>query len=116
MPRQNRDGCHRRAEAAWARLSDENLLNLRFCDLGLKIEGTELEPRIQQLYDELKERGLRLLPRCWLSSEWFSPPDIPGIAIPFYLAHPRLEKLEARMMKEVEGGTKRGMPMRQPTG
>jgi hypothetical protein len=106
MPERHSNGRHRRAGPSWVRLSDENLLNLRFCDLGLKIEGTELELRIEQLYAELKERGLRLLPRCWLSSEWFSPPDIPGIAIPFYLAHPRLEKLEARMMKEVEGGTK----------
>ena len=106
MPERHSNGRNRRAESSWVRLSDENLLNLRFCDLGLKIEGTELELWIQQLYDELKERGLRLLPRCWLSSEWFSPPDFPGIAIPFYLAHPRLAKLEARMMKEVEGGTK----------
>ena len=30
---------------------------------------------------------------------------MPGIAIPFYLAHPRLEKLERTQMLEVEGGT-----------
>ena len=41
----------------------------------------------------------------WLSSEWFSPDGIPGIAIPFYLAHPRLRKLEHRQILEVEGGT-----------
>ena len=28
-----------------------------------------------------------------------------GVAIPFYLAHPRLAKLEETMMLEVEGGT-----------
>ncbi len=28
----------------------------------------------------------------------------PGIAVPFYLAHPRLMRLERRMMKQVEGG------------
>ena len=94
------------AEPYWVRLSDEELLDLRICDLGLKIEGTPIEPRIQQLYDELEERGLRLRPRCWLSSEWFSPHEAPGIAIPFYLAHPRLRRLEAQQMKEVEGGTK----------
>ncbi len=97
---------YRRREPLWARLSDEELLELRFCDLDLKIEGTELAPRIQQLYKELEERGLRLCPPCWLSSEWFSPHDIPGIAIPFYLAHPRLRKLEERQMKDVEGGTR----------
>ncbi len=30
---------------------------------------------------------------------------MPGIAVPFYLAHPRLEKLERAQMLEVEGGT-----------
>ena len=30
---------------------------------------------------------------------------MPGVAIPFYLAHPRLEKLERSQMLEVEGGT-----------
>ena len=30
---------------------------------------------------------------------------MPGIAIPFYLAHPRLMKLERKQMLEVEGGT-----------
>jgi hypothetical protein len=106
MPRRNSNNRHRRSEPFWVRLSDEDLLDLRFCDLDLKIEGNELQPRIQQLYDELEERGLRLLPRCWLSSEWFSPHATPGIAIPFYLAHPRLKNLEDRQMKEVEGGTK----------
>lgn len=96
----------KRRQPRWTRLRDDGLLNLRFCDLGLKIEGTELEPRVKQLYEELEERGLRFRPACWLSSEWFSPVDVPGIAIPFYLAHPRLKKLEYRQMKAVEGGTK----------
>src|SRR5207248_9879463 len=37
--------------------------------------------------------------------EWFSPDNTPGIAIPFYLAHPRLMRLERKMIIEVEGGT-----------
>ena len=101
MRRSKRHRYHRR-EPDWARLSDRALLDLRFCDLDLKIERSELQPRIRQLYDELEKRGLRLRPPCWLSSEWFSPHDTPGIAIPFYLAHPRLRELESRMMKEVD--------------
>ena len=57
------------------------------------------------LHEELEERGIRLRPHAWISSEWFSPDNTPGIAIPFYLAHPRLMKLEKKMMLDVEGGT-----------
>ncbi|MCZ6793780.1 MAG: putative zinc-binding metallopeptidase [Planctomycetota bacterium] len=94
-------------QASWARLADEELLDLRLCDLELEIKGTALERRIQELYGELEQRGLRFRPPCWLSSEWFAPDAVPGMAVPFYLAHPRLMKLEDRQMKEVEGGTKR---------
>jgi len=44
-------------------------------------------------------------PHAWLSDEWFSPGGVPGIAIPFYLAHPRLMRLERAQLLEVEGGT-----------
>ncbi len=92
------------SEPAWSSLSDEGILALRFCDLGVRIPGTQLEGRIDQLYDELERHGLRFRPHCWLSEEWFSPDGTPGIAIPFYLSHPRLMKLEYRQMLEVEGG------------
>ena len=88
----------------WATWPDERLLDLRLCDLDVKIAGSNLEDRIAQLYQELDDRGLRFHPHFWLSDEWFCPDDVPGIAIPFYLAHPRLAKLELAHMLEVEGG------------
>ncbi len=91
---------------AWETLSDDQLLSLRFCDLKLKIEGTDLEAAIDRLYRELATRGIRFRPHCWLAQEWFSPDGIPGIAIPFYLAHRRLMGLERRFMREVEGGNR----------
>lgn len=84
-------------------LSDEQLLSLRFCDLRLNIEGTELQRSIDRLYGELEARGIRFRPHCWLAQEWFSPDGVPGIAIPFYLAHRRLTGLERHFMREVEG-------------
>lgn len=90
---------------AWARLSDERLLALRPCDLGLQLKGSDLEPCVAQLHDELGARGIRFRPHVWLSDEWFSPDGVPGFAAPFYLAHPRLRALEAAQMLEVEGGT-----------
>jgi hypothetical protein len=104
--RNHRGSRDARRDPTWARLPDEKLLDLRFCDLGLQIEGTWLEEMIARLYDELGRRGIRFRPHCWLSSEWFSPDGVPGIAMPFYLAHPRLMRLERRRMLEVEGGTR----------
>jgi hypothetical protein len=93
-------------EPDWASWPDDKLLDLRICDLGVSIEGSALEPRIAQLQSELAARGLTTFePHFWLSAEWFSPDGVPGVAIPFYLAHPRLEKLERAQMLEVEGGT-----------
>jgi hypothetical protein len=95
-----------RSRYAWEALTDEQLLSLRFCDLDLKIAGTELEDAIGRLYGELESRGIRFRPHCWLAQEWFSPDGIPGIAIPFYLAHKRLTGLERHFMREVEGGNR----------
>jgi hypothetical protein len=89
----------------WADLPDEQLLDVRFNELGLQIEGSWLEARVASLREELHARGLTFEPHCWLSSEWFTPDGVPGIAIPFYLAHPRLMRLENAQMLEVEGGT-----------
>ena len=96
----------RKLRYAWQTLSDEQLLSLRFCDLKLSIQGTELEGAILRLYRELEMRGIRFRPHCWLAQEWFSPDGIPGIAIPFYLAHRRLMGIERRFMREVEGGNR----------
>jgi hypothetical protein len=85
-------------------LKDDELLRSRICDLQLRIAGSPLEPRIAQLYAELDARALPLHPACYLGDEWFSPVPTPAIAIPFYLAHPRLEQLELHQMLDVEGG------------
>ena len=88
-----------------AGLGDDELLQMRICDLKLKIPGTELESRIQTSYSELAAKGLSFKPLCYLGDEWFCPEGCATIAIPFYLAHPRLKRLEEKMMMEVEGGT-----------
>jgi len=90
---------------AWTSWPDERLLQLRLRDLGVTVEGTWLEGCLGDLHAELAQRGLRIRPHAWLSDEWFSAEATPGIAIPFYLAHPRLMRLERRMMIDVEGGT-----------
>jgi len=92
-------------EPIWHKFKDEELLAMRICDLGVRLEQSDLKERVGQLYDELAARGLSLRPDVYLGDEWFSPEGIPAIAIPFYLAHPRLKALELSQMLEVEGGS-----------
>jgi hypothetical protein len=87
----------------WADLDDERLLDVRMSDLPLAIEGT-LAERIVQIRRELDTRGLRFPLHFYLSDEWFTPDGATAIAVPFYLAHPRLARLEEAQMLEVEGG------------
>jgi hypothetical protein len=102
-----RSGRARRAEPAWANYPDDRLLDVRLRDLGLRIEGTAVEAQVHRLHEELAARGLLLRPRCWISLDWFSPDGVPGIALPFYLMHPRLRALQWRFIGEVEGGSSR---------
>ncbi len=100
MPaRRRRSRSHRDLSA----LSDEALLRMRLSDLGVQIKGSWLEEPIQALYDELAAHDLVLRPHFYLSNEWFSPAGVPGVALPFFLAHPRLMRLERKQMLEVEG-------------
>jgi hypothetical protein len=73
--------------------------------LRVTIESPFVSKHIEQLYAELESRQLKFRPHFWISNEWFTPDGVPGIAVPFYLAHPRLIKLELAQMLEVEGGT-----------
>lgn len=88
----------------WARLPDEALLEVRLCDLDLRLEGSTVERPLARLHRELVRRELAFRPHAWVAQEWFSPDGVPGIAIPFYLLHPRLERLERRFMGKAEGG------------
>ncbi len=90
---------------AWASFSDAQLLELRLKDLGVGIKGTWLEDCVASLHRELRKKGIRIKLHTWISDEWFSPDTTPGIAIPFYLTHPRLVRLERRKIIDVEGGS-----------
>src|SRR6188474_2150916 len=93
----------RSVHETWPELDDDGLLELRMADLPLAIQGT-LAQRTEQLRGELHARGLAFPLHFYLSDEWFTPDGTSAIAIPFYLAHPRLSKLEEAQMLEVEGG------------
>ena len=87
-----------------AGLSDAQLLQMRLCDLPLHLARGRLSRALSRLRRELRTRGLRFVPHVWLAEEWFSPDGVAGFAVPFYLAHPRLVRLERAMSGQVEGG------------
>jgi hypothetical protein len=84
-------------------LDDAALLDMRLCDLPVRLEGTLLARRVARLWRELQKRAIPTLPHAWLAEEFFTPDGVVGFAIPFYLAHPRLMRLERTQMLEVEG-------------
>ena len=89
---------------AWASLPEPELLQLRLSDLRVGIKGTWLESCLADLHREMRKKRIRIRPHAWISDEWFSPDNTPGIAIPFYLTHPRLMRLERMKIIDVEGG------------
>lgn len=96
----------RKRTFAWETLPDAELLDVRIRDLGVRIEETWIDEALTDLYEDLARREIPFRPHAWLSSDWFVPDHVPGIAVPFYLAHPRLMKLERKLMLDVEGGTR----------
>lgn len=93
---------------AIARMQEAELLQQRFGSLGLSIGtrgplGGLLRTRLKRLEAELRVKGLRFRPHAWLSTDFFSPDGVPGMALPFYLAHPRLMRLERAQSLGCEG-------------
>jgi hypothetical protein len=94
------------ARPGWTRWPQSRLLDLHLRDLGLKIESTWVATCISELENDLARRDIRFRPHFWFSTDWFTPDGVPGIAVPFYLGHPKLMQLERAQMLEVEGGTR----------
>jgi hypothetical protein len=73
-------------------------------DLGLKIEGTQLEPVIAEFQRELDAVGIRKVkPHFYLTTDWVVHDDTIAIGIPFYLARPDLTALHAEHDGHLEG-------------
>ena len=92
----------------FGRMQDPALLACRFDALDLRLGArAPLSARIRRLGAELGQQGIRFRPHCWLSSDFFTPDGVPGMALPFYLAHPRLMRLERAQRLHCEGQNKR---------
>jgi hypothetical protein len=90
------------------KISDNQLLQKRICELPVALETSPLQVCVDQLYRELGKKGLEFFrPKAYLGDDWFSPAGFPLISIPFYLAHPKLTALEKQAMGTVEGTTRK---------
>ena len=89
-----------------SKLTEEETLNLRVCELPLSLEGTWLEECVKELYKELEDKGFYFKPPCYLADEWLTPDKEPIIGVPFFLAHPTLIKLEKKMVLDAEGSNR----------
>lgn len=92
------------------------VLGTRIRELGLKLEGSPVEPFVRQLYKELERRGLhKFRPVCYLTDEWGCPDQQPVLGVPFYLADPKLGRLELAV-DDLEDAREIMMYMRHEAG
>ena len=89
------------SEESWDR-ERRTLLQRRISELGLSIAGTPVEALVRQLYAELEAKGLAFRPPVYLSDQWGCPDGTPLIGVPFYLADPRLARIEEEEALDLE--------------
>ena len=94
----------------------QTLLAHQISELGLAIAGTRVERMVEQLYQELDARGLSFKPPVYLSDQWGCPDGIPLIGVPFYLADPRLERIEDDFAEGIESDAESMRFMRHEAG
>jgi hypothetical protein len=94
----------------------QTLMAQRISELGLTIPGTRVERMIDQLYRELEARGLGFRPPVYLSDQWGCPDGTPLIGVPFYLADPRLERIEDDFAEGIESDHESMRFMRHEAG
>jgi hypothetical protein len=92
------------------------LLKSRISDLGLEVGGSPLEPFVARLRREMERKQLRFRPEVYLTDGWGCPDRTPVIGVPFYLADPRLSRLEEEQAGDVEDARTIMMLLRHEAG
>jgi hypothetical protein len=92
------------------------LLKSRISSLGLAIEGSPLDRFVARLRREMEAKRLRYKPEVYLTDGWGCPDRSPVIGIPFYLADPRLARLEGEQAGDVEDARTIMMLLRHEAG
>jgi hypothetical protein len=94
----------------------QTLMGRKISELGLAIPGTRVERMTEQLYQELDAKGLAFRPPVYLSDQWGCPDGTPLIGVPFYLADPRLERIEDDFAEGIESAEESMRFMRHEAG
>lgn len=94
----------------------QTLLSRQISELGLAIPGTRVERMVDQLYRELEAKNLSFRPPVYLSDQWGCPDGTPLIGVPFYLADPRLERIEDDFAEGIESDQESMRFMRHEAG
>jgi hypothetical protein len=92
------------------------LFEKRICDLGLRIQGSPIEPFIGQLECELAAKDVHYTPSFYLTDSWGCPDKVPAIGIPFYLASAPLGRIEKELTGSLEDGQMVMQFLRHETG
>ena len=90
--------------------------NKPISEMGLKIEGSELEKLISRLYAELERKGIRFKPKFYLTDTWGCPDKVPVVGVPFYYANSVLSQIEDRMNGDLEDEHELMMTLRHEAG
>jgi len=90
--------------------------NKPISEMGLKIEGSDLEKPISRLHGELERKGIRFKPKFYLTDTWGCPDRVPAIGVPFYYANSVLSQIEDRMNGDVEDEHELMMTLRHEAG
>lgn len=96
--------------------AEQDLWDLRVDELGIRFEGSPLEPLILRLNQELSQVGIDLRPTFFVSNEWGCPDGLPLIGVPFYLVDPRLHSYEDEHADDLEDEERIMMGLRHEAG
>jgi len=92
------------------------LLKTSISAFDLAIEGSPLERFVDRLRREMEAKGFRFKPDVYLTDIWGCPDRTPVIGVPFYLADPRLARLEEEQAGEIEDARTIMMLLRHEAG
>ncbi len=91
----------------WENLSDSQLLKLPLKELDLDLKNSPYFELLKNIETELKNKNIKFKSNYWIATEFFVLDGGTGIALPFYLLHPRLIRLEKKFIGFAEGENKK---------